>query len=120
MLVIPSVNHKDVDLQLREQCVHFRPNLRSRTSRFPVHRLMDSYLVGGLRSSRQPGSMTKSLSSSGIHTDLLPPSLVSCERAALERVENEATQAGTRHPSPQEIKVNNQDLTSCSRNLIIL
>lgn len=37
-----------------------------------------------------------------------------------ERVENGATQAGTRHPSPQKIKVNNQDLTSCLRNLIML
>lgn len=35
-------------------------------------------------------------------------------------LENGATQAGTRHPSPQEIKVNNRDLASCSRNLIIL
>lgn len=64
--------------------------------------------------------MTNSPSSTGIRTDLLPPSLVSCERAALERVENGATQAATRHPSPQEIKVNNQDLTSCSPNPIIL
>lgn len=38
-----------------------------------------------------------------------------------EREENRVgSQAGTHHPSPQEIKVNNQDLTSCSRNLIML
>lgn len=37
-----------------------------------------------------------------------------------EKVESGAPQAGTRHPSPQEIKVNNRELTSCSRNLIML
>lgn len=41
-------------------------------------------------------------------------------RASWERAEDGATQAGIRHPSPQEIKVNNRDLTSCSSNLIML
>lgn len=36
------------------------------------------------------------------------------------RTELAGRQAGAHHPSPQEIKVNNQDLTSCSRNLIML
>lgn len=36
-----------------------------------------------------------------------------------EKVERGAPQAGTHHPSPQEIKVNNQGLASCSRNLIM-
>lgn len=44
---------------------------------------------------------------------LVKPAKEACWRGEAELA---GRQAGTHHPSPQEIKVNNQDLTSCPPN----